>query len=188
MCEFTESTAYIAELRKERAISRLSFDPASGIIRGTKGKPLRRIDRYGYLAIHSNGQYLGAAHRLIWESVHGPIPDGMQINHINGIKTDNRIQNLEIVTAKQNIQHSIKTGLRNINKGIKTRRLSAETVLAIRDKHASGMNKRKLAREFSVCRKTITQIVERLTWKQLPDRPSLSMAVVSDSFADGVSA
>lgn len=36
-------------------------------------------------------------HRLIWESYYGEIPDGFVIHHKNGIKTDNRISNLEMV-------------------------------------------------------------------------------------------
>ena len=43
-------------------------------------------------------------HRIVWEAVTGsPIPKGMQINHRNEIKTDNRFfENLELVTPKQN--------------------------------------------------------------------------------------
>ena len=37
-------------------------------------------------------------HRRVWEQAHGPIPDGMEIHHRNGVKTDNRLENLEIVS------------------------------------------------------------------------------------------
>ena len=41
-------------------------------------------------------------HRVIWESVFGPIPKGMQVDHINGDKKDNRLNNLRLVTPQQN--------------------------------------------------------------------------------------
>lgn len=54
-------------------------------------------------------------HRIVWESLTGePIPDGMQINHRNEIKTDNRFfENLELVTPKQNLNY----GTRNSRAG-----------------------------------------------------------------------
>ena len=42
-------------------------------------------------------------HRLVWEAFNGSIPEGMQINHLNEIKTDNRLENLSLCTAKENI-------------------------------------------------------------------------------------
>lgn len=43
-------------------------------------------------------------HRVIFEAVTGsPIPEGMQVNHINEIKTDNRFENLNLMTPKENI-------------------------------------------------------------------------------------
>ena len=42
-------------------------------------------------------------HRLVWEAFTGPIPEGMQVNHINEDKTDNRLENLNLMTCKENI-------------------------------------------------------------------------------------
>ena len=42
-------------------------------------------------------------HRLVWEAFNGQIPEGLQVNHINEIKTDNRLSNLNLMTPKENI-------------------------------------------------------------------------------------
>ena len=41
-------------------------------------------------------------HRKVWEDANGTIPDGMDIDHINGDTHDNRIENLRCVTRSQN--------------------------------------------------------------------------------------
>jgi hypothetical protein len=40
------------------------------------------------------------AHNIEWERVNGPIPEGYQVHHINGCKTDNRIKNLDVEIEK----------------------------------------------------------------------------------------
>ena len=40
----------------------------------------------------------GLEHRYVWEQHNGPIPEGCVIHHINGVKTDNRIENLMCLT------------------------------------------------------------------------------------------
>lgn len=58
----------------------------------------------GYIAIIHKGKFkLG--HRVIWEMLKGDIPDGLEIDHINRIRDDNRIENLRLVTRLENMHN-----------------------------------------------------------------------------------
>lgn len=50
----------------------------------------------GYIRISRNNQVV-YMHRWIWEQMMGPIPTDYEIDHINGIRTDNRIDNLRCI-------------------------------------------------------------------------------------------
>jgi hypothetical protein len=64
-----------------------------------------------------------AVHRLMWESFNGVIPGRLEVNHKNLDRADNRLENLELVTHQQNIQHAIDAyksqGLLRAVKGVK---------------------------------------------------------------------
>lgn len=61
----------------------------------------------GYMIIYvppvsgrGRGRYV-MEHRLMWEKYNGPIPKGFIVHHLNGIKTDNRIENLVCIPTKR---------------------------------------------------------------------------------------
>lgn len=58
-----------------------------------KWKGGRAIDRHGYISVRVNGKQR-AEHRVIWEKAHGIIPKDWVIHHLNGIRVDNRLENL----------------------------------------------------------------------------------------------
>ena len=54
-----------------------------------------------------NGQYKHyRIHRAVWEAFNGPIPDRLEVNHKNLIRNDNRLENLELLTHQENVQHA----------------------------------------------------------------------------------
>lgn len=87
--------------------------------RNSDGRNLRELKKLkgsnlnGYI-VHTIG-YCGRRvqvkeHRIVWMSVNGRIPDGYVIDHINSIKTDNRISNLQLLTNAENVKKAWKDG------------------------------------------------------------------------------
>lgn len=62
--------------------------------------------RSGYLQVCTK---IGkkSVHRIIWESFKGEISEGMEIDHINAIRDDNRLENLRLVTHKENCNNPL---------------------------------------------------------------------------------
>ena len=116
-----------ALMTAENARARLKYDASSGYMTWTThkrrtmlGTQAKSLDAAGYVQVCIKGkQFKG--HRLAWLIYHGEWPAG-DIDHINGIRTDNRIENLRVVTNAINCQNkrkalpSSKTGILGVVK------------------------------------------------------------------------
>ena len=92
--------------RKIHPTTGMEVDTPTGVVYGKNGKPIGTRNKYGYIEVkHSPTKKRYHAHRMVWEAMYGPLPAGMEVvvHHKNGITWDNRIQNLEATTQRQNL-------------------------------------------------------------------------------------
>ena len=75
--------------------------------RSLKGKVRKlKTDRRGYQQVHLSKDGEGKrflVHRLVYTAFNGEIPEGMEVNHINEVKSDNQIENLNLMTHVENV-------------------------------------------------------------------------------------
>lgn len=118
----------------------------------------------GYMQLRVNGtQYF--IHRLIASLFLKNPQNKKEVNHKNGIKTDNRVENLEWCTRTENVRHSFKNGLSKMGTGNKNpnAKLNWEDVSMIRELK-NKLSNRKIADKFHVGHSTIAGILNNKTW------------------------
>jgi len=105
-------------------------------------------------------------HQLVMLAFVGPCPKGQEVNHINGIKADNRLENLEYVTRSENIRHAYRIGLKQHKKGSLNgcAKLDERDVIAIRLLCDAGFDSSYIGRKFGVSHRTIHLIRKNQAW------------------------
>ena len=107
-----------------------------------------------------------SVHRVVWQSFNGPIEAGLQINHKNGIKHDNRLENLETCNASENQLHALNVLGHTppplpVTKGEKNGRakIKQSDIPVIFSLRASGLSQQRIAERFGVCQTSISRIL-----------------------------
>lgn len=154
--------------------------------RNTKREAILRpaTDNKGYLrvALMKNGKlHTLKVHRIVAQAFIPNPENKPQVNHKNGIKKDNTVENLEWCTVKENARHAVKNGLWDMkiagwNKGITTLKgseigtalLKEDQVIQIKTKFKPRIYTRKmLAKEFNVTEACIADIIRGKSWKHI---------------------
>ena len=138
-----------------------------GRVKGHRGQILKSTERNGYLrfSMYDNSKKRQVSiHRLVAETFIDNPQNKPIINHINGIKSDNRVENLEWVTYSENITHALENGL----KGYGQRKIDIEIVKEIRKKYKKGIyGYLKLSKEYDIPVTTIRFIIFEKTYSNV---------------------
>lgn len=119
----------------------------------------------GYLAVCLQpGARQRYIHRLVAEAFWGAPPCGSEVNHRDGNKHNNAIENLEWVTSAENSAHAAANGLLRTGERCSWARLTADDVRAIRSL-ACAHSKCALGRMFGVSDGTIRRVISGASWK-----------------------
>lgn len=154
-----------------------------GVYQVSNGGDIKRVKVYGGVSLRKtrpqNGYRLiflrlkgqsnrHFVHRLVMLAFVGECPIGKQVNHKNGIKDDNRLENLEYVTPSENKRHAVDVLKKHIGEQNNKAKLTAVQVVEIRRLHAEGNTKiEALARMYKVSGVSIRAVLSRETWKHV---------------------
>lgn len=145
------------------------------------GRPVKQTlagNGYRRVMLSKNGHEKSMrVHRLALLAFVGPPPTAKhQCNHKNGVKEDNRLENLEWATPKANTQHAFALGLVPSRRGERNNRskLAESTVRAIRSL-ANVMNCREIARLYCISRITVREIKRGRQWKHVTAMVAISL-------------
>jgi hypothetical protein len=135
-----------------------------GLVRNAKtgqliaGHILRNGYRQVNLFLSNTDVIYRMAHRLVAEAFIGPIPHNKEVNHKDGDKLNNHVNNLEYVTHRENMRHAIRI------LGNPGGKLTQYDVSDIRQRLAARERHKKIADRYGISAGTVTFIARGLLW------------------------
>lgn len=153
--------------KRDGSIWRCKTRSRTGRVRSISPERTDRAKSDGYRVVNAGKDgrdYRLLAHRIVWIAFNGEIEHGKEINHIDGNRGNNAIENLEVVSKSENLKHSYDHLCRSRNTGIKNGRskLASHEVAEIRSSKDSS---RKLASRFGVSHRMVLNIKAGKAWR-----------------------
>jgi len=122
----------------------------------------------GYLVanLQMRGAFPKLIHRLVADAFINEIKPGFEVNHKNGNKHDNRLENLEIVTRTENIHHAQAMGLMKLSgENNPATKITSSIARAVKDAYAAGDGGyKKLGARFGLRWGHVRDIVKGVLW------------------------
>jgi hypothetical protein len=169
-----EGLYQVSNLGRVRSTKRIVLrkNGANHTVAGRILKPATDVRGYFRVAFKLNNGKLTTykVHRLVAKAFILNLENKPEVNHINGIKDDNRVENLEWCTGSENSLHAYKNGLIQPKRGEKNgnSKLTDKQVLEIREKYIPHIYpSRKLGIEYGVNKSIILDIVNRKIWTHI---------------------
>lgn len=141
-----------------------------------KGRLLSKTkDKDGYLQVglSLNGKMVKRkVHRLVALAFISNVENKLEVNHIDGNKENNNVDNLEWSTSSENKKHAYDIGLKNaiIGESQFKSKLTEDDVIWIRNNHIVNdiyFGDIAMSKKFNVSKSTINLIVHRKLWKHI---------------------
>lgn len=111
------------------------------------------------------GQICTGVHRLVAAAFFGPIPEGMEVNHLDGNPENNTPLNLEIVTRLQNEVHALANGLKPRGESHGCAIYTEAQIRALKqDAAVGGMTQKQLAEVHGIKLPTVQAILTGRQW------------------------
>jgi hypothetical protein len=125
---------------------------------------------YGRIMIREpQGNRPSLAHRVAWELVNGPIPEGMNLCHHCDNPPCVRPDHLFLGTDADNMADASRKGRTTFGERGPAAKLTEQDAKDIRARYAAGgISQQTLAKEYGLAQATVSELIRRLTWTHLP--------------------
>ena len=138
-----------------------------GRVIGTKGTPLKpsgRGHKRKYQAVALTKGVQRYVHHLVLETFVGPRPAGLEVRHLDGDPSNNRLDNLVYGTSTENGQDMVAHGNSNRGERMWKSHLDERRVRIIRGLCKLNFPRKRIAEICSVTTKTVSDVYRRRSW------------------------